>query len=245
MPANPNPKTISFNVGLRGQPHPFTCFDTDINRKITNDIFQGITYPLFKKIPDVTCIVDIGANVGATTVLFANEYTNARIVAFEPAPETFQLLQKNTASISGVEVHPYGLFDTDKEAILYQGNEDTVTRSLAEGIDTKSTGGTIILRDARKCFQTLSIEKIDILKIDTEGAERHILSSIAGMLPQILVIYIEFHSEEDRQFIDALLSPSHRLFNAKINVPHRGDVTYVAKDVLRPWPGVEDYKIVL
>jgi FkbM family methyltransferase len=195
--------------------------------------------------PKVDCIVDIGANVGATTVLFANEYADARVVAFEPEPKTFQLLQKNTADFSRVEVYPHGLYDADKEATLFRDKEDSVTRSLAEGIDTKPTGDTIKLRDAGKCFRSLSIDKINILKLDTEGAERHILSSIKEMLPQILVIYIEFHNEEDRQYIDALLSPSHRLCKTIINIPHRGDVAYVAKDVLRTWPGVEDYKIVL
>ena len=39
--------------------------------------------------PDVACVVDIGANVGATTILFANEYPDARVVAFEPAAESF------------------------------------------------------------------------------------------------------------------------------------------------------------
>ena len=65
------------------------------------------------------------------------------------------------------------------------------------------------------------------------------------MLPQIMVIYIEFHSEEDRRYIDALLSPSHCLSKAKIDVPHTGDVTYVSKELILMWPGVEDYKIVL
>ena len=245
MPTGIEPKSVSFNVGFRGKPQAFSCFDTEINRKISNDIFQGVTYPLFKHISDVNCVVDIGANVGAATVLFANTYVDARIVAFEPAPDSFQLLSKNTESIPEVEVYPYGLFDADKEATLYQGKEDSATHSLARGPQSAPDGETIVLKDAAKCFNALSIEKIDILKLDTEGAECKILLSIERMLPQIPIIYIEFHSEEDRRLIDALLSPSHRLSVAKINVPHRGDVTYVAKDILRGWPGVEDYKIVL
>ena len=56
---------------------------------------------------------------------------------------------------------------------------------------------------------------------------------------------IEFHSEEDRCRIDTVLTPSHRLCFAKINAPHRGDVTYVAKDIVGAWPGAEDQKITL
>ena len=115
-------------------------------------------------------MVDVGANVGATTILFANAYANARIVAFEPAQQTFQLLKSNTAGISRVEVYPHGLFDTDKEATLYHGKQDAVMRSLALGWESEPTGDIVVLRDADKCFKSLSIDEIDILKIDTEGA---------------------------------------------------------------------------
>ncbi len=129
--------------------------------------------------------MDIGANVGATAVLFANAYPQARIIAFEPAPGTFGLLKSNLDGVSSVETHPHGLFDKDMEATLCQGRLDPVTRSLAEGWETGAGGDIISLKEAAQCFKSLSIDKLHILKIDTEGVECQILASLEERLPGI------------------------------------------------------------
>jgi Methyltransferase FkbM domain len=63
----------------------------------------------------------------------------------------------------------------------------------------------------------------DILKIDTEGCERAILSSLKTRLPTIQVIYVEYHSNDDRIWIDAPLSPTHILSRGQVIHEHQGD----------------------
>ncbi len=48
---------------------------------------------------NVHTIVDIGAHVGSFTVLCHHYWPEAKIVAVEPHPESFELLQRNTAHI--------------------------------------------------------------------------------------------------------------------------------------------------
>jgi len=46
---------------------------------------------------NVRTIVDIGAHVGSFTVLCHHYWPEAKIVAIEPHPDSFDLLQRNTA----------------------------------------------------------------------------------------------------------------------------------------------------
>jgi FkbM family methyltransferase len=50
-------------------------------------------------------ILDIGANVGGFSVLLAGRYRDLRIVAFEPIPETFAILERNASRLlAGADV---------------------------------------------------------------------------------------------------------------------------------------------
>jgi hypothetical protein len=49
-------------------------------------------------------VVDIGANIGIFTLYARQQWHDARIVAFEPAPENFALLQENLRSSPGREI---------------------------------------------------------------------------------------------------------------------------------------------
>ena len=46
------------------------------------------------------------------------------------------------------------------------------------------------------------------------------------------VIYLEFHSADDRLWIDRLLADTHVLCSARIDHPHRGELAYVARRCL-------------
>lgn len=241
----PSHKTATLNFQVRNRSLAFSYFNTEVGRKITEEILRGKTYRLLPKLSGVRCVVDIGANVGAATILFANAYPESRILAFEPAPDSFVLLQRNTEDIEGVEAYPIGLFNADRKATLYRGRKDTVTRSLAIGWGTTEAGDQVTLRDAAECLRELSVDRIDILKVDTEGAELHILSSITDLLANISIIYLEFHSEDDRRAIDTMLAPSHMLCVARIDEPHRGDLTYVVKRIVKSWHRIDEYKITI
>lgn len=49
---------------------------------------------------NVRTIVDVGAHVGSFTVLCHEWWPEAKIVAVEPHPESFELLKRNTAHIA-------------------------------------------------------------------------------------------------------------------------------------------------
>lgn len=225
-----NVAQLMFNFGRES--HPFYLFDTPLGRSVATDVLQGRCYPIHPCFGEIHTIIDIGANIGAAALFFAISYPQARVFAFEPAPQTYSLLAQNTQWIDRIMTFNFGLDDQDRQANLYLGAQDSVTNSVHSSQLNTADTIEVTLRNIRAVVSELSVDKIDILKLDTEGCELPILRSLADYIPHIGVVFVEYHSETDRLEIDRLLSNSHILFTGHINHPHRGEFCYLAKTQL-------------
>lgn len=76
----------SLALTVPGRPEP-VCFEYFLaSRAHILRILQGETYPCLPDIGHIATIVDIGANVGAASIMLAVKDPEARIHAFEPGP---------------------------------------------------------------------------------------------------------------------------------------------------------------
>jgi FkbM family methyltransferase len=197
---------------------------------VLKEVFTEQDYVPVPFIQNVATIVDVGANSGIAAAYFRTYFPQAAIHCFEPDPGALAVLSANAEAISNCTVHPYGLDDSDRRATLFLGRDGTATNSIFPNRYTSSQQVAIELRNADTAIGALGLEAgIDILKLDTEGCELAILTSLSQRLPAIRVIYLEFHAEDDRQKIDTLLGQTHALWRAKIHVRHRGLCVYVLK----------------
>lgn len=212
-----------------GQEIPFRCFDSRLGKVVNREILAGEIYRWPDELPPPDVVVDVGANVGAAALFFSLSFPQARIVAFEPAPACHALLRENLKDRPLVRVEPYGLFDRDGEQRLFLGRQDSVTNSLGRSAFNASEGPLVRLRHAAQAMRELGIERIDCLKLDTEGSEVPILEALAPFLAEIAVLFVEYHSETDRRRIDLLMAPSHLLVAARVQGPHRGELTYARR----------------
>ena len=196
------------------------------NGFIIREIFQDQCYKPIEFIQGITSLLDIGANIGASTVFFKFTYPNARIHAFEPGAGAYQVLAQNTAPYEMITAHNYGLWFEDTTAALYVGEHDYATASLADPQSGDRKTDTIELKACAQQLRELEITRVDIAKIDTEGCELPILRDLLSNYT-MRVIYVEFHSEEDRFAIEDLLRPDYSLFSAAIQHLHRGTLCFV------------------
>jgi FkbM family methyltransferase len=148
----------------------------------------------FSKTPRV--IVDGGANIGLTSVSYANRYPDALIVAVEPEPSNFALLKKNVAPYSNVIAIQAALWkDTSHVNILDPGlghyGFRTVAMSAAEPHQDTSASVRAVTVD--KLMADLKLSFIDILKIDIEGSEKELFEKSARWIDRIGVIAVELH----------------------------------------------------
>jgi FkbM family methyltransferase len=209
----------------------FLCFDKEESQHVSREILIGRTYPPVPFAKDVQVIVDIGANLGAASVYFSLLYPNATIYSVEPQKEPFEILVRNTSSNPNNKVFNFGLFNATQESTIHHSWADSSTASIGKSwLNTQETE-RINLKDAGEWIQEQNIEKIDVLKIDTEGCEVPILSRLTTLIPKTQVIYIEYHSESDRRSIDTLIGESHVLFQARAECAHKGELIYVRADL--------------
>lgn len=173
----------------------------------------------------VRTVLDIGANVGVTALYFSRIFPNAQIYAFEPAPDNFAVLAKNVANCARIRAFNFALGAKDATLELYASDNPVNFGGYslhAAGSDT-SKKVSIPVRNVVSVLQENALEKIDVIKIDTEGAEWDILTAFPEpVLRTAKYITGELHGNRDFALLD-YLSPwfdvgmrkklSSRLFN--------------------------------
>ena len=63
--------------------------------------FVELEYQPLDDVRDVQLIVDCGANVGYSSAFFLTQFPKAHVIAIEPDPDNFSLLEKNLAPYKG------------------------------------------------------------------------------------------------------------------------------------------------
>ncbi|PLS67628.1 MAG: hypothetical protein CV045_12525 [Cyanobacteria bacterium M5B4] len=212
-------------------------FHDESAKYVIKEIFDNHCYQVLPFLGDINTIVDIGANVGFATAYFRSCYTKAKIYCFEPDPIAFLLLNDNCRVLGNCVAYPIGLYSDDVTKTIYLG-ESSVHSSIHQS-SLASNAHTIDLKKADSFLLEHGITSIDIMKIDTEGCEIEILRRVMIHNFSIRVIYLEFHSEEDRRLIDQILSPNYLLWSASIIYGHRGSLCYLRRDLVPKIPGIE------
>ena len=202
-------------------------------RYVLDEVLTRDCYAPVPGVEDIATIVDVGANVGIAAARLRLAHPAARILCFEPNPSALDFLRVN-APRAGAELHTFGLGETDAMLPLYQGTHSTVTASLTPRDMTQANPlGTIAIRAADAALAESGVAKVDLLKIDTEGAELPILRALAKFLPAVKVVHLEFHSEADRRAIEALFAPTHLLWAGAIERANSGQLTFLRRDLAR------------
>ena len=155
-------------------------------------------------------ILDIGSNIGASILFFHEQFPAARIYGFEPNSDTFRVLQENVSSLPCVEVFNYGLGAADANiSVPFDGAD--FSRFMSKD-KTADWSGPLIptacqIKNAADVIRNLGLTKVDLIKIDCEGAEYDVLTALPGdLLRECKWIVGEMHDESAFQLL-ALLAP--------------------------------------
>lgn len=121
-------------------------------------------YPL--KEGDV--VVDAGAYPGDYTIWASRKVgASGRVIAFEPTPQNKAILERNLKreKYDNVTIVPKGLWNENTTLNL------SGTSGFSASVSADNTGDTIEVSRLDDALEELGIEKIDVLKMDIEGAE--------------------------------------------------------------------------
>jgi FkbM family methyltransferase len=142
-------------------------------------------------------VVDIGGGIGDYTILAALVSPRNRVIAFEPTPSSFELLQHNLRlnGITNATALQQGIWSHagDLEIDTSSGEPVQFTSRLA---DQKAGPGKTVVPAVTlaQALDANGINEVDLLKMDCEGAEYPILyNTPAEALGRIRRIVMEYH----------------------------------------------------
>lgn len=131
-------------------------------------------------------IIDVGAHVGSFTLLAHAIFPEARVLAIEPDPDNFALLNGN---LTQNRAH----IDTQECALMDYNGSSFLSGPTSMGKRLHGTLGTSVsVRRLQSLVGLSSVESL-LLKIDIEGAEWTVLDDVAVDLPRNSVIFVELH----------------------------------------------------
>lgn len=156
-----------------------------------------LAHNLARFLPEWKCgvIFDVGANIGQSAQEFANRFNYSEIHCFEPFPATFNDLRNNTLRIRGIHLHPYALSST-RSTLKVQVGSCSTNNSITSAVGVENPGMTeveIETRTLTDVFQSMNLQCVSFMKIDTEGHDLEVLQGGEHLLlnQKIDVIQVE------------------------------------------------------
>lgn len=156
----------------------------------------------FRAAIDGGVVLDVGANVGRFASAVRYYCPRSRIICFEPHPVAYDYLKSN----SDIETHNIALGDQSTQAILYERRGtclSTVASLSQDSLDMFGGSGQqydVVVETLDNFCRHHDIDRITLLKIDTEGFDLHVLRGARGMLRRGAIDMIEF------EFVPACIS---------------------------------------
>jgi FkbM family methyltransferase len=169
---------------------PFAIYQVLLRRHGKAEYYLPLAFQ-----PEV--ILDIGSNIGASILFFRERFPAARIYGFEPHPATFAVLQRNVGSLPSVEIFNYGLGAADAN-VSVPFNDADFSRFMSTDTTTDWAGPlrptSCQIKHAGDVMKNLGVAKVDLIKIDCEGAEYDVLTALPPhLLRQCKWIVGEMH----------------------------------------------------
>jgi FkbM family methyltransferase len=147
-------------------------------------------------VPADGVVLDVGANIGVTTLIAAGRFPKRRVYAIEAGPHVYARLAENLAHNLGPLVHAHH-FAVGAEAGSVTFSELSAYGHVALRDDQSDRGCdvTVAMRSLDEFVESEQIPSVDLVKIDVEGYERNVLDGyINAEKRDNPLFYVEFNS---------------------------------------------------
>jgi FkbM family methyltransferase len=152
-------------------------------------------------------VIDAGAHIGLFTLLFAYQvWEHGRVIAYEPNPRTLEFLRDNVTLSwlsDRVEIVPKAAGAATSSAPFLAAGRFTMSSSLRPVEDQLSSD------DRRENIESIEVEvepldvhlgqfsRIDLIKVDVEGAEDQVFAGMERLLASGVVRRVTFEVSRD------------------------------------------------
>ena len=179
-------------------------YSSDVD--VFNQIYVRPDYPLIiNKVKEVlggdenvSTIIDGGAYIGLSTFYWASTFPNAKVVAIEAEKSNFDQLKINVHinNLLNVQLENKAIWSHEENLNITREKMDK--RPWAFAVETRNYQQADVIPgiSLSKLRTGLGIDKIDVLKLDIEGAEREVFlgdKGIGEVLENTKIIICELH----------------------------------------------------
>jgi FkbM family methyltransferase len=141
----------------------------------------------------IKIIIDAGANIGLSSIYFSIHYPEAKIFAIEPERENFRIMKRNFHNVWNFVLIMKAVWNNDETLFIKDrgtgnwGFSTSAKREDPKGVEIEGLSINSIIRRYK-------MDKIDILKLDIEGAEKELFEKgTLAWLANCRYILIEVH----------------------------------------------------
>ncbi|MBA2520799.1 MAG: FkbM family methyltransferase [Chloroflexia bacterium] len=221
-------------------PYRFHYSNREEFGRIYYEVFTDSGYR-FESATNSPRILDCGSHIGLSVLYFKLLYPNAKVIAFEPNPDVFPILQANILDNGLTDVELIHAAVTDQDGTVpFIVNRD--------GVRNWTWGGSVVPHawhdPARNRIERVPAVRlapyigdgVDLLKLDIEGLETAVLTDAGAALSRVEEIILEFHgsSANPRNDLNELLQVLARYgFTSRID---QASVTVTPDEVERTDP---------
>ena len=170
----------------------FTGYDDSIGKQI--NLSEGV-------------FIDIGAHIGKYTIKVGRMLKNSgRVVSIELMPDNFEVLKRNIGLNHLINVTPInvGCFSRNEElpVSIVDLSSSTGTNSITNKVGSKSINLPVKRLD--DLIEEQKLERVDLIKIDVEGAEVEVLKGAMKTIKKFhpkIIFEINNHIQEIRSIL--------------------------------------------
>ncbi len=231
------PPNYLYNPGsLRSAKVDGINFLLDISDTVGHSNYYNVDEPAHNIMYQFTkpgmVVIDIGANIGATTLNFASRvFPQGKVFSFEPSPYNYQRAVKNISlnTYSNITLINRGLGNEKTTAFLY--NVNPKNRGMQRLLNTNDKSvyekTAVEIDTLDSAMRTINIPGPSLIKIDVEGYEYKVIlggkETIAQYKPAIFIELDDNNLQEQgssaTELVKLLYRFQYKIINAATGKP--------------------------
>ena len=164
-------------------------------------------------------VFDVGSNFGQSIERFSSIFHNCVIFSFEPNKSNYKILEKKYLKKKNIFLSNLALSDVEQEINFfnYPYGSSSFLKFDMNSAAFKRRQATFLKENPKKSFENVDkvktntldkfceknlIDKIDVLKIDTQGHEAEVLNGAIQMLTKQRIKVVELEDMNNFSYID-------------------------------------------
>lgn len=165
-------------------------------------------------------LIDVGANYGYFSCLWASQNPKNKVLAFEASPVNVQPLNNNVIKnmlSEAISIIPIAVGKEKGKLKFDLGNESQQTGWGGFSINNNSSLMEVEVDTLDNYTSKNNIDKVDVLKIDTEGADTWVLYGAERLLKEKKIAHIFFEHNFTRMKLLNITESEAKVFLEKFD----------------------------